>query len=285
MQPKSYLSDLEWTIRQMMTLLEIKCLGMYNFKKGEVILKIIADTHCHTIASTHAYSTIEEMAKAATEKGLYAIAITDHGRTMPGAPGQWYFENMCVLPDQIHGVQVIKGIESNVYDYNGNLDLTPDILKSVKWIIASMHEITLKPIYDIEACTNAWMNVAKNPWVNVIGHSGVEAFKFDYETVIKEFGRNGKLIEINNTSFRVRKSAIKNCKTIALLCKKHGVNLVVNSDAHFSSQIGVVDNAMELLKEVDFPKELILNANLESFKEYLTQNFKRKELLLKNLDY
>mgnify|MGYP004686567195 CR=1 FL=1 len=156
-----------------------------------------------------------------------------------------------------------------------------DILKSVKWVVASMHEITLEPSYDIEATTNAWLNVAKNPWVNVIGHSGVEAFKFDYEKVIPEFYHNGKLIEINNNSFRIRKTAVDNCKKIALLCKKYGINIVVNSDAHFSSQVGVVDNAMAMLKEIDFPKELIINADVKKFSDYYNSNLNnRKRLLL-----
>ena len=36
------------------------------------------DTHTHTIASAHAYSTIQEMAQAAAGKGLKLLAITDH---------------------------------------------------------------------------------------------------------------------------------------------------------------------------------------------------------------
>lgn len=50
-------------------------------------MNIIADTHCHTLASTHAYSTLSEMVHAAAVKGLYAIAITDHGVAMQ-APGK-----------------------------------------------------------------------------------------------------------------------------------------------------------------------------------------------------
>ncbi len=232
-------------------------------------MNIIADTHCHSLASTHAYSTIEEMINAASKKGLYAIAITDHARTMAGAPGKWYFENLCVIPDYVNKVRVLKGIEANICDYNGSLDEDEFVLSKLDWVVASMHEITLKPNFDIDACTNAWLNIAKNPYVNVIGHSGVSAFAYDYERVIKEFGRNGKLVEINNTSFRVRHDAISNCKKIAKLCKKYSVSVVVNSDAHFSSQVGEVDKAIGLLKEIEFPRELILNANLERFKNYL----------------
>ena len=55
-------------------------------------MKLIADLHTHTIASTHAYATVTEMACEASKLGLFAIAITDHARTMPGAPGPYYFE-------------------------------------------------------------------------------------------------------------------------------------------------------------------------------------------------
>ena len=42
-------------------------------------MEIIADLHTHTLASTHAFNTVTEMARAAFEMGHRAIAITDHG--------------------------------------------------------------------------------------------------------------------------------------------------------------------------------------------------------------
>ena len=86
-------------------------------------MNIIADTHCHTLASTHAYSTLSEMVHAAAVKGLYAIAITDHGVAMPGAPGKWYFQNLVVVPHKLEGVLVLRGEECDVVDYDGNTDL------------------------------------------------------------------------------------------------------------------------------------------------------------------
>ena len=47
-------------------------------------MKIIADTHAHTLASGHAYSTIREMAAAARKRGLKALALTEHAPEMPG---------------------------------------------------------------------------------------------------------------------------------------------------------------------------------------------------------
>ena len=65
--------------------------------------RIIADLHTHTLASTHAYSSVTEMIRAAAEKGLYAIALTDHARTMPGAPREWYFSSLHELPLHYRG--------------------------------------------------------------------------------------------------------------------------------------------------------------------------------------
>ncbi len=49
-------------------------------------MKIVIDTHTHTIASGHAYSTVLENALAAKNKGLELLCITDHAPEMPGAP-------------------------------------------------------------------------------------------------------------------------------------------------------------------------------------------------------
>ena len=47
---------------------------------------IIADLHTHTLASSHAFNTVTEMARAAREMGYRALAITDHAPAMPDSP-------------------------------------------------------------------------------------------------------------------------------------------------------------------------------------------------------
>ncbi len=234
-------------------------------------MDIIADMHCHTIASTHAYSTILENINFAAKKGLYAIAITDHARTMPGAPGPFYFGNLRIVPKRINGVYVFKGIEANIIDYEGNLDVDEILFDTLNWVVASMHGPTLEASKDKDACTRAYLNVAKNEHVNVIGHSGSKNYLYDYEYVIPEFKKNGKLIEINNASFNIRKESISNCMEIAKICKKCGASVIVNSDSHFCTQIGNVNHALDMLKEVDFPEELIVNSSVDRFKNYLKE--------------
>lgn len=235
-------------------------------------MKIVADAHTHTIASTHAYSTVQEMARAAADVGLYAIAITDHCSAMPGAPAKFYFDNIYAIPDFLYGVRILRGAEANVINFDGELDLPQRLQNHLEWIVASMHQITLKGKPTVEKCTNAWLKVAQNPYVNVIGHSGTPEFEYDYERVIPVFAESGKLIEINNSSFKTRKCSVANCARIAQLCKKHNAKIIVNTDSHFSSSVGAADNALQMLKEIDFPKELIVNSDIDKFKEHLTLN-------------
>ena len=77
-------------------------------------MKHLTDTHAHSVASTHAYSTVEEYFRAASEKGLQLFSITDHGPEMPDSPHPWHFGNMRVLPRQRYGVAMLRGVEANI---------------------------------------------------------------------------------------------------------------------------------------------------------------------------
>lgn len=236
-------------------------------------MKIIADTHCHTVGSSHAYSTVMENVSEAKAQGLYAIAITDHARTMPSPPGTWYFENFRVIPNEINGIKVLRGVEANVLSSKGDLDIP--VLKNkpdFNWVIASIHDVAFDDNADVDSCTRAWINVAKNPNVNVIGHSGLPKFKYDYKKVIPIFKKYNKLIEINNSSFTVREGSKSNCKEIAQICKDCGAYIVVNSDAHFCTKVGHFENALEMLHEINFPEELVVNSSIPRFEKYLKEH-------------
>ena len=234
---------------------------------------IIADLHTHTLASTHAYSTFSEMVRAAADRGLYALAVTDHAKTMPGSPRDWYFGCLCELPLYYRGVMTIGGIEANVLDFEGTLDVEERDVPKLNWIVASIHNLGLEGLRDpdVEKCTHLWLQVAKDPRVNVIAHSGDPNFVYDYDRVIQEFGANHKLVEINNNSFHVRRDAVINCREIALLCKKHGVRVIVNTDSHFATQVGHAGLALKMLDEIGFPEELVVNSSVERFRQYLKE--------------
>ena len=240
-------------------------------------MKIIADMHTHTIASTHAYGTIKEMIEQAAELGLYAIGITDHAPAMPGSPQEWYFHNFAAIPKTYKDVRVLMGAEANITDDEGNLDLEEIVCPRLEWIVASIHYLTIKEskrdyiTNNIDACTQLYLNVADNPYVKVIGHCGAPEFKFDYERVIPILAEKGKLIEINSSSFRHRKASVSNCIEIAKICKRIGAPIIVNTDAHFMTEVGRAEGALAALEEIGFPEELVVNSSVERFERYLTE--------------
>ena len=101
-------------------------------------MKIIADTHAHTLASGHAYSTIKEMASAAKLRGLKALALTEHAPEMPGTCGLFYFQNLDVVPREADGVRLLMGAEVNIMKRPAGI-LTlwwqASILPATVWII------------------------------------------------------------------------------------------------------------------------------------------------------
>ncbi len=229
-------------------------------------MKIIADTHTHTNACQHAYSTLLENVRAAKAKGLRFIANTEHCPAIPGAPHIWYFTNQDAFPHTIEDVIVLRGAEVNILDYSGTMDFPAKAMSELDWVIASLHDPVLIP-GTVEQHTNAWLKIAENPHVDVIGHCGDKRFAFDYERVIKAFAANGKIVEINNHSFESRPGSDINCLTIAKLCKQYGVKIVVSSDAHSCFEIGKFDDSLHILKEIDFPEQMVLNADYDRFYE------------------
>ena len=85
-------------------------------------MKIELDMHTHTLASGHAFSTIQEMAKAGAEKGLKLLGITEHTPGIPGTCDPIYFRNLHVVPRQMYGIELMLGAEINILDDKGNID-------------------------------------------------------------------------------------------------------------------------------------------------------------------
>lgn len=233
-------------------------------------MKILTDLHTHTNASAHAYSTLYENICAARDLGLELVACTDHAPAMPDAPHWWHFLYFKAISRVVEGVKVLCGAEVNILNSAGELDLEEDTLRDMDLVIASIHKVT----YDEEAGgdhTQTWLNIINNPYVDILGHSGSPDFLFDIDKVVPFAKEMNKCIEINNHSFLSRPRNIERCREIAFACKKYGTPIVVNSDAHFMGEIGKVSKAVEMLEEMDFPEELIMNLNAERFIKYLSK--------------
>lgn len=221
----------------------------------------VFDLHTHTVASGHAYCSLREMARAASEKGLELLGITEHAPNMPGTCGVFYFQNLKVVPRELYGIRLLLGSEVNILDPEGTIDLPERALRCLDVVIASLHLPCMKP-GTVRENTQAYLNALKNPYVNIIGHPDDGRFPVDYRALVEGAREHGKVLELNNHSLDkdcTRANARENDLCMLELCREYEVPVVIGSDAHFDLQIGDFALADALLKEADFPRELVLN--------------------------
>lgn len=233
-------------------------------------MKFILDTHTHTFASGHSYSTIREMAHAASEKGLKLLGITEHAPKMPGSCHEFYFQNLKVVDRQMCGVELLLGAELNILDPDGRVDLPDQLLSKLDITIASLHIPCMTPGTK-EENTRAYINAMKNPLINIIGHPDDRRYPVDYKEIVLAAKEYHTLIELNNSSL-TEGGARTNAKPLDIeilgLCKEYEVPVVVGSDAHIDHAVGNHDKAEALLREVDFPESLIVNQDVDFLKKY-----------------
>ena len=104
-------------------------------------------------------------------------------------------------------------------------------------------------------------------------------FPIDFEKCVKKFKEFGKLVEINESSILYKKGSYENSYELLRLCKKYEVPVVFDSDAHYCDLIGVVDTAQKIAQEVDFPEELVINADYDTLLEFIHRKHPEIEFL------
>lgn len=236
-------------------------------------MKTLIDLHNHTVASGHAYSTMEEMIARAQRKEIKILGISDHAPGLPGSANVFHFTNLFVVPRYIEDLILLKGVEVNIMDLEGNIDMPLRSLKRLDYAIASLHPPCVEPGTK-EENTNAILEVMKNPYVKIIGHPDDSRYLLDYEALVKASELYNVALEINNASLRpdsYRQEGLKNAATILKLCKKHGVKVVFASDSHVSYDIGNFCNCIKVAEDVGFPNELVINYSKDAINELLDE--------------
>ncbi|MCR8916687.1 phosphatase [Bacteroides sp. ET225] len=237
-------------------------------------MKIELDVHTHTIASGHAFSTIQEMAQAAADKGLKLLGITEHSPGIPGSCAPIYFRNLYIVPRNMYGIELMLGAEINILDTEGNLDFDEHYLNMLDIRIAGIHSLCYTPGTP-EENTQGMINTIANPYIHIISHPGDGTAKLLFEPIVQAAKEHHTLLEINNSSLRPSRHKVEarpNNLEILRLCKQYEVPVILGSDAHISFDIATYNFAMELVNEAEFPEELIINTDVKKFKEYLNMN-------------
>lgn len=234
-------------------------------------MKPLLDVHTHTVASGHAYSTIQEMVREAANRGLRILGITEHAPGIPGTCDPIYFRNLHVVPRQMYGVRLLLGSELNILDTTGALDLSEYYYKRLDIRIAGVHSLCWEG-GTREENTAGVVAAIRNPWTHIISHPGDGTAELLFEPLVLASKESKTLLEINNSSLnplRNKDAAVANNLEILRLCKRYEVPVILGSDAHISFDIADYGFIWPLLAETEFPEALIMNDKPEKFLSYL----------------
>ena len=234
-------------------------------------MKIELDVHTHTIASGHAFSTLQEMAQAAAGKGLKLLGITEHSPGVPGSCNPIYFRNLHVVPRQMYGIELLLGAEINILDGEGNLDMDENCMRMLDIRIAGIHSLCYS-YGTVDENTHGMVKAVSNPFIHIISPPGDGTAELNFEPIVLAAKEHHTLLEINTSSLkptRNKPNARENNLSILRLCKRYEVPVILGSDAHISFDIARYDYLYDLLQLTEFPESLIMNRDVKSFKEYL----------------
>lgn len=239
---------------------------------------IMADLHTHTIASVHAYSTVKENVDAAKSRGLKYLAVTDHffnDGTDINKKNE--IARIIHLNTTVYGsgIRVIPGLEANLGQP------LPEKVKAAPWRPVGFHGwfvdregATIDDVYDyfVEShergdCT-AFAHIERE--LHKIGKGkylddGMNADLLCLmESLVKYANNNIIPLELNESSLRSNEGdGVERVKFWLGQARELEAVIYLGTDAHYCDRVGEFTYAAELLKEVNYPEELIVNCNQE----------------------
>ncbi|HEY6396849.1 MAG TPA: PHP domain-containing protein, partial [Solirubrobacteraceae bacterium] len=133
--------------------------------------QIRGDLHCHSTWSD-GRATVEEMARAALERGYDYLAICDHTPAVGAVPGltpddvRRQSEEIASANELLAPLRILRGIECDILP-DGRLDLPDDILAELDWVQASVHGGQRMPRGEM---TRRVEEAIRNPYVRCLSH-------------------------------------------------------------------------------------------------------------------
>lgn len=229
--------------------------------------------HCHSKWSDGKF-TMEDMAKAAMEKGLEYMVLSDHSQSAFYANGltperilQQHLE-VDDLNQKLAPFKIFKSLEVDILP-NGKLDCADDILSRMDIVIASVHSILNMTE---EKAMDRLLSAIRHPAVNILGHPTGrlllmrEGYPVNHEVLIKECVKHQVVIEINANPRRLDLDW-----TWIHFALEQGAMLSVNPDAHSITGIGDIRYGVLVAQKGGLTKERNLSSlNLEEFSQYVS---------------
>ena len=237
-------------------------------------MQILADYHTHTIYS-HGKGTIEENVVEAISKGIKTVGISDHGykHLAYGIKLNDIYkmrEEIDKLNDKYSDINILLGMECNILDSYGNIDINDKIMENCDYIMAGYHfastPTSFKSIlnhynnYMIknekakDYNTNAIINAMKNNNIFIITHPGDKGDVY-IEEIAKIARDTDTRLEINSSHGFLNTNQLVKIKNI-------GNKFIIGSDAHIPQNVGNFDLAMKIIKESNLDLSLVENIKI-----------------------
>ncbi len=195
---------------------------------------IHGDLHVHTDL-TDGRSSLDQMVRAAQEKGYEYIAITEHSKRLTIARGidpprlMHRIKEIDDLNRKLQNIVLLKSEEVDILE-DGSLDLPDEILRKLDMVICSVH---YKFNLTREKQTERIIRAMRQPYFLVLAHpSGRlinerEPYDVDMESIIETARETGCVLELNAQPDRLDLEDIY-CK----MARDMGVTIAISSDAH-----------------------------------------------------
>ncbi len=242
------------------------------------VADITAELHSHSTWSDGAFS-IAEMVKAARQRGLKMLAVTDHTGSLGIANGL-SVERIRAQRMEIDALQeqigseftILQGAEVEI-KADGSLDYPDEVLAELDLVIASLHVSLRQPRAEITA---RLIRAMHNPHVDIIGHpSGRllpnrEGADLDMEAVLTAARETGVCLEINANPTRLDLDEVYSRRAAA-----DGIPLAINTDAHTQADLDLMEYGVSVARRAWAPPASILNARPpEEIRAWLTSRGK-----------
>jgi DNA polymerase (family 10) len=200
------------------------------------------DFHVHTSLSGDGRSTLEEMVAEAKRRGYTALALTDHAEgTVSGVGREALLEQRArlrALQQELgNELRLLHGVELNIGP-GGELDYDAELRRTFDWCIASVHSHFE---LDRAAQTKRVITAMQEPSVRMIGHltarmiGGRSPIELDLPAVFEAARQTETALEINGALPRLDPAG-----DVLRLARQHGVTFLLTSDAHHTSELGLI---------------------------------------------
>jgi DNA polymerase (family X) len=196
--------------------------------------EIRGDLHSHTTWSD-GRASVEEMGRAARDRGYEYLAICDHTPAVGAVPGlsaddvRRQAEEIAAANEVLAPFRVLRGIECDILP-DGRLDLPDDVLAELDWVQASVHGGQRMPRRELTKRVEAAL---RNPHVRCLSHPKGRYINrrpenaLDLERVFEVALEEGVALEVNGLPDRLDLSGEHVRDAL-----RAGVPIVCSTDSH-----------------------------------------------------